>query len=131
MTRLDRSPLVLVVEDYADAREMYAAYIRLAGFSVAEAGDGVEAIRLAAELEPDVVVLDLSLPRLDGWGVIRRLRSDPRTRAILIVALSGHSRARVVEDAGWDAFVLKPCMQEELIGEIRRVLERRQRTSNS
>ena len=127
----DTPSLVLVVEDYTDAREMYAAYLRLAGFRVAEAGDGVEAIQLASELEPDAIVLDLSLPRLDGWEAIRRLRSDPRTRGIPIVALSGHARARVVKDAGWDTFILKPCMQEVLVAEVRRVLGLGQRTSNS
>ena len=74
MTPSADAPLVLVVEDYDDAREMYAAYLRLDGFRVEEAGDGVEALRLAAALAPDAIVMDLSLPVVDGFETIRRLR---------------------------------------------------------
>ena len=115
-------PLVLVVEDYADAREMYAASLRLDGLRVAEARDGDEAVRMTAELLPAVVVMDLSLPALDGWEAIRRIRADPRSRAVRIVALSGHGAARADQAAGWDAFVVKPCMLDTLVSEVRRVL---------
>ncbi len=121
MTPAADAPLVLVVEDYEDAREMYAAYLRLDGFRVEEAGDGAEAVRLAVALAPDAIVMDLSLPVVDGFETIRRLRAEPGTHGIPIVALSGFAPAKT-DDAGWDAFVAKPCMPHELIGAVRSVL---------
>lgn len=119
-------PLVLVVEDYQDAREMYAAYLQFSGFDVAEAGNGVEAIEMAQSLLPDIVLMDLALPRMDGWEATRRLKNDERTRHIPIVALTGHALAGHAEgarDAGCDAFVTKPCLPDALVAEIRRLLD--------
>ena len=121
-------PLVLVVEDYQDAREMYAAYLQFSGFEVAEAGNGIEAIEKTQELLPDIVLMDLALPRMDGWEATRRLKSDERTRHIPIVALTGHALAGHAEgarDAGCDAFVTKPCLPDALVAEIRRLLDAR------
>ena len=119
-------PLVLVVEDYQDAREMYAAYLQFSGFDVAEAGNGVEAIEKALTLLPDIVLMDLALPRMDGWEATRRLKSDVRTRHIPIVALTGHALAGHAEgarEAGCDAFVTKPCLPDALVAEIKRLLD--------
>lgn len=119
-------PLVLVVEDYQDAREMYAAYLQFSGFAVAEAGNGIEAIEKTHELMPDIVLMDLALPRMDGWEATRRLKNDERTRHIPIVALTGHALAGHAEgarDAGCDAFVTKPCLPDALVAEIRRLLD--------
>jgi CheY-like chemotaxis protein len=121
-------PLVLVVEDYQDAREMYAAYLQFSGFEVAEAGNGIEAVEKTQELLPDIVLMDLALPRMDGWEATRRLKSDERTRHIPIVALTGHALAGHAEgarDAGCDAFVTKPCLPDALVAEIRRLLDAR------
>jgi len=119
-------PLVLVVEDYQDAREMYAAYLQFSGFDVAEAGNGIEAIEKTRELLPDIVLMDLALPRMDGWEATRRLKNDPRTRHIPIVALTGHALAGHAEgarEAGCDAFVTKPCLPDALVAEIKRLLD--------
>jgi CheY-like chemotaxis protein len=119
--------LVLVVEDYQDAREMYAAYLQFSGFDVAEAGNGVEAVEKATELVPDIVLMDLALPRMDGWEATRRLKADPRTRHIPVVALTGHALAGHADgarEAGCDAFVTKPCLPDALVSEIRRLLDR-------
>ena len=119
-------PLVLVVEDYQDAREMYAAYLQFSGFDVAEAGNGIEAIEKTQELLPDIVLMDLALPRMDGWEATRRLKNDPRTRHIPIVALTGHALAGHAEgarEAGCDAFVTKPCLPDALVAEIKRLLD--------
>src|SRR5204862_74124 len=83
----------LVVEDYQDAREMYAAYLQFSGFDVAEAGNGIEAIEKTQELLPDIVLMDLALPKMDGWEATRRLKNDPRTRHIQIVAMTGNACA--------------------------------------
>ena len=121
-----QQPLVLVVEDYQDAREMYAAYLQFSGFAVAEAGNGIEAIEKTRELLPDIVLMDLALPRMDGWEATRRLKGDPRTRHIPIVALTGHALAGHAEgarEAGCDSFVTKPCLPDALVAEIRRLLD--------
>jgi two-component system, cell cycle response regulator DivK len=119
------SPFVLVVEDYPDAREMYSEYLRFSGFRVAEARNGEEALEKAFTLRPDVILMDLALPLMDGWEATRRLKSDPRTAQILVVALTGHALAGHQEGArraGCDAFVTKPCLPDELVDEIRRLL---------
>ena len=120
--------LVLVVEDYQDAREMYAAYLQFSGYRVAEATNGLEAIEKALELMPDIILMDLALPKIDGWEATKRLKSDDRTKDIPIVALTGHALAGFAEgarEAGCDAFVTKPCLPDALVAEIRRMLESR------
>jgi two-component system, cell cycle response regulator DivK len=117
--------LVLVVEDYQDAREMYAAYLQFSGYLVAEATNGVEAIEKALELMPDIILMDLALPKMDGWEATRRLKLDERTKHIPIVALTGHALAGHAEgarQAGCDSFVTKPCLPDALVAEIRRML---------
>jgi CheY-like chemotaxis protein len=119
-------PLVLVVEDYADAREMYAEYLRFSGFRVAEAHDGVSAVDQALQLLPDVILMDMALPKVDGWEATRRLKDLPQTRHIPIVALTGHAFASHrdrASEAGCASFVTKPCLPDVLVAEIRRVLD--------
>jgi two-component system cell cycle response regulator DivK len=120
-----RQALVLVVEDYQDAREMYAAYLQFSGYRVAEATDGVEAIEKTLALMPDIILMDLALPKMDGWEATRRLKSDERTKHIPIVALTGHALAGHAEgarQAGCDSFVTKPCLPDALVAEIQRML---------
>ena len=119
------NPLVLVVEDYQDAREMYAAYLQFSGYRVAEATNGLEAIEQANELMPDIILMDLALPKMDGWEATRRLKMAEKTRHIPIVALTGHALAGHAEgarQAGCDAFVTKPCLPDALVAEIKRML---------
>ncbi len=116
---------MLVVEDYQDAREMYAAYLTFSGYRVAEATNGFEAIEKTIELMPDIILMDLALPRMDGWEATRRLKLDERTKDIPIVALTGHALAGHAEgarQAGCDAFVTKPCLPDALVAEIERML---------
>jgi two-component system cell cycle response regulator DivK len=129
-TEAKDQPLVLVVEDYQDAREMYSEYLRYAGFRVAEASNGFEAIEQASTLVPDIILMDLALPRMDGWEATRRLKEDERTRHIPIVALTGHAlsgHAESASKAGCDAFVTKPCLPDALVAEITKMLEMRRR----
>ncbi|WPB74723.1 response regulator [Archangium violaceum] len=121
----DTAPLVLIVDDYQDAREMYAEYLEYSGYRVAEARNGLEAVEKAFALHPDVILMDLSLPVLDGWEATRRLKSDARTRSIPVVALTGHAldgHSREAHDAGCDAYVTKPCLPDALVREVQRVL---------
>jgi two-component system, cell cycle response regulator DivK len=119
-------PRVLLVDDYPDAREMYAEYLDFSGFEVIEAANGMEALQRAADMQPDIVLMDLSLPVMDGWEATRRLKADKRTEHIPVVALTGHALAGISEGAkraGCDAFVTKPCLPEDLVKEIRKVLD--------
>ncbi len=119
------APLVLVVDDFQDNREMFAEFLALSGFRVAQAVNGREALERAFALVPDAILMDLSLPELDGWEATRRLKRDPRTRHIPVVALTGHvlaDHAREARDAGCDGFLAKPCLPEVLVVELRRVL---------
>lgn len=121
-------PRVLLVDDYPDAREMYAEYLDFSGFEVIEAANGMEALQRAAETGPDIILMDLSLPVMDGWEATRRLKADARTAHIPVVALTGHALAGISEGArkaGCDAFVTKPCLPEDLVKEIRKVLDER------
>jgi two-component system, cell cycle response regulator DivK len=121
----EEAPLVLVVDDYLDAREMCAEFLRFSGYRVEEAVDGFEAIEKATDLLPAVILMDLSLPRLDGWEATRRLKKDDRTKAIPIIALTGHAlagHAEVASEAGCDSFLTKPCLPDVMVAEVKRVL---------
>ena len=121
-----KAPLILVVDDYQDAREMYAEYLQFSGFRVAEARNGNEAVDQAFALKPDLILMDLSLPGMDGWEATRRLKADESTRHIPIVALTGHALAGAsdgAKKAGCDSFVTKPCLPDDLVVEVRRMLK--------
>ena len=118
---------VLIVDDDLDTREMYANYLHERGHATFTAGDGREAFRSACALTPDVIVLDLGLPELDGWELFRRFRADPRTRRVRIVVVSGHAelsaRMRALS-AGADVFVPKPVTPADLLAHVRGTVPR-------
>ena len=121
MTNAELRPLVLLVEDYDDARDMYRDYLEFSGFRVETACDGREALDKARSLSPDVILMDLSLPGIDGWEATRILRSSPETSHLRIIALSAHAlgpegeRARA---AGCDGFIAKPCLPVDLVNQL-------------
>src|SRR4029077_15916515 len=94
-----KKTVVLLVDDYPDAREMYAEYLEFSGFDIVQAGNGVEAIERARDSHPDVILMDLSLPVMDGWEAPRRLKADERTRPIPVLAVTGHALTGVSHDA--------------------------------
>ena len=121
-----KKPLVLVVDDFADNREMYSEYLSFSGYDVIEATNGKEAVDAAQARLPDIIIMDLSLPVMDGWEATRRLKADDRTRKIPVVALTGHALAghsKGARDAGCDSFLAKPCLPDQLVAEIKRMLE--------
>jgi len=118
-------PLVLVVDDYQDAREMYAEYLKASGFRVEEARTGVEAVAKAREVKPDCILMDLSLPGIDGWEATRQLKADKSTNHIPVVAITGHASELASRDAraaGCTAFVLKPALPDAVVAEVRKAL---------
>ena len=121
----DLPPLVLLVEDFDDAREMYAEYLQYSGLRVAGAADALQGLRLAEELQPAIILMDAALPGLSGWDAIKRLRANPATRHIPVLMLTGHvlgdAKARALE-AGADGFIPKPCLPDELTRHILAVI---------
>ena len=120
-------PLVLLVEDQSDLRHLYAHQLTISGYDVIEAANGAEAIDRTTSHVPDVVLMDLSLPVVDGWEATRRLKGDERTAHIPVVALTAHDGSGELQRAtraGCDWFVPKPCPPDALIAEVRRVLAR-------
>jgi two-component system, cell cycle response regulator DivK len=118
-------PLVLVVDDFQDNREMYAEFLAYQGFRVIQAANGVEALDQAFSNHPDIIIMDLSLPVMDGWEATRRLKADQRTNGIPVVALTGHAmqgHSKGAMEAGCDSFVAKPCLPDQLVAEIRKML---------
>ena len=120
-------PLVLVVDDHADSREMCATLLAISGFRTVEAANGFEALSMGRTLGPDCILMDLSLPGIDGREATRQLKADPRTRGIPVIAVSGESAAGGhdrAESDGFVAVVTKPCTPEAVLGAIRHALGR-------
>ena len=123
---------ILIVDDYADSREMYAEMLSFAGYLVVTAKDGEEALERADKEHFDLIVLDLALPKVDGITVIRSLRSRPATREVPIITLSasvGQNAHQAVRAAGGDLSLDKPCLPDDLEARIRGFLQRRSSTS--
>lgn len=116
------APLVLVVDDFEDNRAMYVEYLMFQGLRVVEAVNGEDAVARAKEVRPEIVIMDLSLPVMDGWEATRRIKADPTTKHIKVIALTGHAEpahAKRALDAGCDDFVAKPCLPEVLLAKLR------------
>jgi two-component system, cell cycle response regulator DivK len=121
-------PLVIVVDDFDDGRELMVELLELSGFDTAQARDGVEALELMSTLEPDLMVLDLALPRLDGFQVAARVRCNPLREGVPIVAVTGHAMRDVLERAiaaGCDRALCKPCDPDVLLDNVRELLQLR------
>ena len=116
---------LLLIEDDRHSREGYQAYLSGAGFTVHALDGGAHALDVARTSTPDLIVLDLGLPDLDGWEVARRLKSDELTKHIPIVAFSGRSMQHEQVSAlraGCDMYLTKPCAPDRLLGTIRKLL---------
>ena len=106
-------PTVLVVDDDADSRLIYSEYLRAHGWLAFTAADGRIALDKIEELRPDAIMLDLAMPRVDGWTVLRRLRDSSWTVDVPVVVVTASMSARdLAFQAGCDAFLLKPCPPE-------------------
>jgi CheY-like chemotaxis protein len=114
---------VLFVDDDAATRDGYTSYLTSAGYDVTPAATGQQALLLARTGAPDVIVLDLGLPDIDGWEVARRLKAGSGTASIPIIALTGthlpHERVSAMR-AGCDRHLTKPCVPADLVDAIRR-----------
>jgi CheY-like chemotaxis protein len=119
-------PLILLADDSVDDRALYREHLMASGFAVETAADGHEAVLAAQSLVPDLVLMDLEMPRVNGWEAARQLKTLASTGAIPIVALSGFHDSAVVMRAismGCIQFVPKPCFARDLETIIRVTLE--------
>ena len=124
-TASEARPCVLVAEDHEDTRFMLRIFLEARGFDVVEAANGEDALRLSETARPDVILLDGSLPRLDGVGVTSRLRSHNSSRRIPVIFLSGHAEplARSAAfNAGCDDYLTKPFELDRLCSVLTRHL---------
>ena len=130
MTLMDdegRGRRVLVVDDFDDARELMGEYLRRAGYDVDTAVDGAEAMSRALAVQPDAILMDLSMPVVDGMDATRWLKSNERTRHIPIIALTSHALIGSSDpafQAGADGFIERPCPPQRVLDELRRVLRK-------
>ena len=119
---------ILIADDYDDNRELLRLMLEADGHATREARDGHECVEAARSDPPDLALIDLSMPRLDGWGTLRELRADPRTRSVPCVAVTAfaaeHDRRRAL-DAGFDAYISKPFRARELTETVERLLAAR------
>ena len=121
-------PVVLIVDDTADGRDIYSLYLQHQGFGVLTARDGNEGVEVAREHQPDVIIMDLAMARLDGIAATKRLKRDARTRKIPVIILTAFPEKPVQQramEAGASAFLTKPCLPDQLESQIRRMLPTR------
>ena len=123
----ERPLTILVVDDVSDTRRMYAGYFEFVGARVVTARDGVEALQAVYHHRPDVVLLDLAMPRMTGHEVLESLRRDPRLRELRVIAITGHvtpeSRDTAIR-AGADLYLTKPCLPHSVFNFIVQLLRR-------
>jgi two-component system cell cycle response regulator DivK len=117
---------VLLVEDDRDGRRLYAEWLTDAGFRVEQAHNGLQALERALEAVPDVVVTDLNIPGIDGYELTKRLKQDPRTRSVPVLAVTGYAAFAAdpgrAQRAGCDAVLEKPCSPEDLETAVRNLI---------
>jgi CheY-like chemotaxis protein len=131
MTETLQKPLpvirILLVDDYVDALEMWALYLRFCGYEVLTTSDGLSAVEAAKSHHPDLVILDLDLPGITGFEAARRIRDLSETANIPLVAATGYSHLKHLNEArsaGFDSVLIKPCEPAALVKEVERVLTR-------
>lgn len=121
------TPHILLVEDNELNRDMLSRRLERRNYQVTIAVDGAEGVAKAMELAPNLILMDLSLPVLDGWEAIRRLKGDPTTAGIPIIALTAHALAedeRTAREAGADDFDTKPVDLTRILGKMEALLNR-------
>jgi CheY-like chemotaxis protein len=121
----DSSKTVLLVEDNEDNRTVYRTILEHFGYRVIEARNGEDGVRMAREDRPDLILMDISIPLIDGWEATKILKGDPATSSIPIIALTAHAlatdRAKALE-VGCDGYLAKPCEPRRVVAEVERFI---------
>jgi DNA-binding response OmpR family regulator len=128
LTGSNGTPTILVADDEEDLRELVSYRLSRSGYEVVEAVDGQEAFELATERAPDLMVLDVMMPRLDGYELTRRVREQDSLRSVPVILLTARSQESDVSrgfDVGADDYLKKPFNPDELVARVRAVLGRR------
>lgn len=118
-------PLCFIVDDHGDTRDGFAEYLRDWGFEVRTAGDATELRQLMTAATPAAILMDVHMPRVDGWTLTKEIKENPRTRDVRIIVVSASVRAedrQAAEHAGADAFIAKPCDPQAIVSELTRLL---------
>jgi two-component system, cell cycle response regulator DivK len=116
---------ILLVEDHEDSRIICATLLQHHGYTVVEARDGAAGVELARHHRPNLIVMDVTLPILDGWAATEQIKSHPDTRSIPIIALTAHALRAARDRAltlGFAAYLVKPCRPTRLLREVRRLI---------
>ncbi len=120
-------PRILVAEDEKDIRELIAFTLRFAGFDVLLASNGAEAVEVAEAERPDLVILDVRMPKMSGYEACRRLKENPQTASLPVVFLSAKGQDSEIQqglESGAEEYILKPFAPDELIQQVRDILSR-------
>jgi CheY-like chemotaxis protein len=124
---------VLIAEDNAVNRELLRELLELRGYTVLEACDGQEALRVVEETQPELLLLDIGMPIVDGFAVIRRIRENPRLAKLRVVAVTAYAmqgdQERIL-NSGFDGYLSKPVNPSSLVQELDRVLTKRGQAAN-
>lgn len=126
MTAWNGGGTVLIIEDDDDSRYVYGVILESHGFEVATARSGDEGLRIARERHPSAILMDVSIPGIDGWTVTERLKGDPKTAQIPVIIITAHAFPEDVGRAGrvgCDGFLTKPCDPRRVLEEVCRLLE--------
>ncbi|HEX8245349.1 MAG TPA: response regulator [Longimicrobium sp.] len=121
----DSSKTVLLVEDNEDNRTVYRTILEHFGYRVTEARNGEDGVRMAREQRPDLILMDISIPLIDGWEATRILKSEPDTSHIPIIALTAHALAtdrQRAQEVGCDGYLAKPCEPRRVVAEVQRFI---------
>ena len=120
-------PKILLVEDNEDNRDMLARRLQRKGYTVVMAVDGIQGVEMAAAEQPDLVLMDMSLPVLDGWEATRRIKASPGSQSLPVIALTAHAMTGDREKAiaaGCDDYDIKPIEMDRLLAKIEELLGR-------
>ena len=123
---MERMSTILLVEDNEDNQEIYRIILAHHGYAVLQAWDGERGVRMARDHGPDLILMDLTMPGMDGLEATRRIKADPNTAAIPVVALTACTQSEDIaaaEAAGCDAYLTKPVEPGRVAAEVRRILE--------
>jgi two-component system, cell cycle response regulator DivK len=118
---------ILIADDFDDTRELLRLLLETEGYTIREARDGREALDAARKQAPALALIDLSMPSLDGWGLLREMRADASTRSIpcvAVTAFAAHQDRQRALDAGFDAYISKPFRAKELLELVNRFVPR-------
>lgn len=125
VTVMAEAATVLLVEDNEDNLRIYSTILTYSGYQVIEATDGEAGLAAARERQPSLILMDVSIPKIDGWEVTRILKADPATATIPVIALTAHALATDRERAqeiGFDGYISKPAEPRQVLAEVERRL---------